>query len=72
MTRYRYNQLWNSRNPQLTEQELDEGWHFCAEWYSLLIHESWPEFSLYDASASHCTCGCPRKGVNSNLGRLIP
>jgi len=72
MKRWRYDHLMTSHKAQLTEEELDDGWHMCSDWDNEVIHESWPEFALGVQEAANCSCGCPRKGVNSNLGRLIP
>ncbi len=49
MTNDRYFQLMNDLNERLTQQEIEEGWHFCPDWDGLLIHESHPEFEC-------CTC----------------
>lgn len=38
----RYNDLMAEKT-ELTNDEIADGWHFCAEWDFLLIHPTWPE-----------------------------
>jgi len=44
----RYNALMDEK-ADLTREEWEDGWHFCAEWDYLLIHPSHPE-------ANCCSC----------------
>ena len=37
MTEERYNELMRDENAKLTEEEMDEGWHFCLEFDGLLV-----------------------------------
>lgn len=37
MTDERWLQLVISNTEQLTQEELDEGWHFCCDWDGLLV-----------------------------------
>lgn len=37
MTDERYNQLTRNYSLKLTQEELEEGWHFCREYDELLI-----------------------------------
>lgn len=48
MTKKRYNELME-KDGCLTEEELEEGWHWYCEWDYLLIHPSWEE-------AQCCSC----------------
>jgi hypothetical protein len=44
MTDERYDELMEDDNLRLTQEEIDEGWHFCmCEWDGLLIHKRWKE-----------------------------
>ena len=36
-------------NSVITEQEWDDGWHFCCEWDSMLICQK-------DKSSEECSC----------------
>ena len=40
----RYKQLEKAAKVKLTEEEKQDGWHFCREWDGMLIHSSWPEY----------------------------
>jgi len=33
---------------QLTQEEIDKGWHYCLEWDDMLCHPSWPEADACD------------------------
>jgi hypothetical protein len=48
MGRDRYNELMLDQSAKLTQEEIDDGWHFCTEWDFLLIHKSWMEFECCD------------------------
>jgi hypothetical protein len=37
MTNERYKELWENYEAPLTQEEINEGWHFCVEWDGLLI-----------------------------------
>lgn len=50
MTGTRYKELRNNLDLRLTQEEIDEGWHFCADWDGLLIHKDHPE-------SESCSCG---------------
>lgn len=46
----RYEELSEGPDPQqLTEEEMKEGWHFCADWDYLLVGVEMPEYK-------YCTC----------------
>ena len=49
----RYKCLMEGTGPciRLSEDEMKEGWHFCAEWDDLLIHADSDEFHF--CSCSH-------------------
>ena len=36
MTNERYNQLMNNEDSELTQEEINQGWHFCFEFDGLL------------------------------------
>lgn len=42
MTPARYTELEYGDIP-LTEEEIQDGWHFCKDWDYMLIHDSWSE-----------------------------
>jgi len=42
MTDERYNTLMRDEG-ELTQEEIDEGWHFCIEFDGLLIGPDWEE-----------------------------
>lgn len=47
----RYEQLMKNMELNLTQEECDNGWHFCkSEWDGALIHTSWSH--MYSA----CNC----------------
>lgn len=55
MTDARYNYLMNDDptvhwSPELTDEEIEEGWHFCPEWDGLLIGPGMMEWE------EHCEC----------------
>ena len=37
MNQTRYDYLFDNIEAELTQEELDQGWHFCTEWDFLLI-----------------------------------
>lgn len=37
MTDQRYNELMEDMDKNLTNEEIEEGWHFCWEWDGLLV-----------------------------------
>lgn len=43
MTPERRRQLDDDFDLKLTQEELDQGYHFCCEWDGLLIHKDDPE-----------------------------
>lgn len=43
MTKQRYHELMSNFELELTQEEVDEGWHFCNDWDGLLICKDWPE-----------------------------
>lgn len=49
MTKERYEFLMSDIDASLTQQEIDEGYHFCPEWDGLLIHKN-------DAESEYCSC----------------
>lgn len=49
MTYKRYKELNADFTLELTDEEVDNGWHFCYDWDGLLIHKDSPE-------ATVCTC----------------
>jgi hypothetical protein len=49
MTKERWIQLNKNPELQLTEEEIEEGWHFCYNWDGLLVG---PEMEEMDC----CTC----------------
>jgi hypothetical protein len=54
MTRERWMELMHplteSKGIELTKEEVDAGYHFCAEWDGLLVHVDDDEFL--------CCCSC--------------
>jgi hypothetical protein len=50
MTRARFKQLSADDGPNLTQAEIDEGWHFCAEFDGLLVKG--------DPREPHCGDSC--------------
>jgi len=42
MKNKRYNELMYDLGAKLTDEEISEGWHFCAEWDGLLIGPGMP------------------------------
>lgn len=50
MSETRYHELMDGSEGLLTVEEVNAGWHFCADWDFLLIHEDNPE-------AESCSCG---------------
>lgn len=50
----RWMDLMESMHPELTEEEMDEGWHFCDCWDGLLVGPGMDELD-------YCTCArkCP-------------
>ena len=51
MTNDRYKELQNG-TAELTQEEIDIGWHFCLEWDGMLCHPTWEEARV---------CGCEVK-----------
>lgn len=51
MIKDRYRELQAGQS-ELTQEEIDIGWHFCLEWDDMLCHPSWPEANV---------CGCEVK-----------
>lgn len=48
----------NDERLQLTQAEIDQGWHFCAEWDSLLIGPGMGELQNFlDEVSLTCACG---------------
>jgi hypothetical protein len=43
MTKKRYNELWDDPEKFLTNDEIEEGWHFCGEWDGMLVGPKMPE-----------------------------
>ena len=52
MNRERWKFLMDNENERLSDQELNFGWHFCAEWDGLLVGPGGME-------ALVCSCGHP-------------
>ena len=50
MTEERWNMLMADDQLSLTNEEFDQGWHFCLSWDGLLIHTLDPEIKS-------CECG---------------
>lgn len=53
MTPERYKEL-QITDAKLTQQEINEGWHFCLEWDDMLCHPDMPEAKI---------CGCEVKNI---------
>lgn len=53
MQKSRWYQLMNNDELPLSQEELDEGWHWCPEWDDLLVG---PEMGEWDA----CQCELPQ------------
>ena len=53
MTEERYNQLMTNENVEITDEEFNNGWHFCIDWDGYLIGPGTNEMQF-------CKC----KGVN--------
>jgi len=49
MTKERYNYLMNSLGAELTEEEIQQGYHFCQDYDGLLVGPESPEIQ-------NCTC----------------
>jgi hypothetical protein len=49
VTPERFKELEQDCSLKLTNEEINEGWHFCFDWDGMLIHKSYPEFEV-------CTC----------------
>lgn len=49
MTNARYSALMSDDSLSLTPDEIEEGWHFCADWDSLLVGPGMVELL-------HCQC----------------
>lgn len=43
MTKERFKKLMDDQDEHLTQQELDEGWHFCNEMDGLLANSKDPD-----------------------------
>lgn len=54
MNHIRWTQLMENESLSLTQEEKDQGWHFCPDWDYLLIS---PE------SAEYKSCNCKLKGL---------
>ena len=50
MNKDRYHELMTNTSLQLTENEINEGYHFCYDWDGLLIHKNDEKFKF-------CICG---------------
>lgn len=44
---------------KLTQEEIDEGYHFCLEWDLLLIHRDDPEFDVCICFTKEAPCANP-------------
>jgi hypothetical protein len=49
MEQARYNLLMSINGGSLTEEEINQGWHFCPEWDYLLINSE-------NVEGESCTC----------------
>jgi hypothetical protein len=58
MTRQRYVELVRNFELKLTEEEMQEGWHFCCDWDGMLIQKG-------RADGEECTCELPTGTSNS-------
>jgi len=56
MTDERYQELDNNYNIEITDSEFADGWHFCAEYFPMLIGPGMHQMQF---------CKCP--GVNKKL-----
>jgi hypothetical protein len=63
MTSARYKELMAENNVQLTEAEIDQGWHFCEDWDDLLVGPE--ENSEWGDNVNECLCGAvnPHKNM---------
>lgn len=52
MSEERYKELMSSFDGELTDKEIDDGWHFCNDWDGLLIHTTHDEMQ-----GCHCYRG---------------
>lgn len=48
----RMRELEFGSDTQLTDDEVELGWHFCADWDFMLISKDSPEFEI----ECHCKC----------------
>lgn len=63
----RYDFLQNGTGPcvRLTEEEMNEGWHWCLDWDDLLVHPKDIEFEC-------CNCSHMEKFRNNPDGKQNP
>lgn len=61
MNDYRWCALMLHDGLQLTEAEIAEGWHFCAEWDGLLVGPEMPEMES-------CLCHETKKNGSGKRG----
>lgn len=54
MSKERWEFLERNIASHITQDDIDNGWHFCEDWDCMLIHKSWPEMES-------CTCEFGRK-----------
>lgn len=60
MTNERYQHLMSADECKLTEEELAEGWHYCAEWDYLLVGPGMGELVV-------CKCWNPEHPVYKTI-----
>ena len=54
MTNERYNELMNITEARVSDEEFNQGWHFCEDWDFILIGPG-----MYEMEC--CTCKVNRK-----------
>ncbi len=50
MNQTRYDEIQSDIKAELSESEINAGWHFCPDWDFMLIHKDWREYE-------GCCCG---------------
>ena len=60
MLKQRYNDIQIGKDI-LTDEEIEEGWHFCLEWDDMLVHPEWEEARV---------CPCEVKNFICNTGNV--
>jgi len=60
MTHERWESLMRDQAAVLTQEEMDEGWHWCADWDDLLVGPG------MDMELEHCRCGVVKEAGNES------